>query len=161
MLHVLEAVQFGTVRHLAGIVRFVDVEHHVVIPPPGGKRYTDTGITEQMWTDGARPHLVTMRRSPVDPVNAAAIARVRGVIRRERPDVVHGHSSIGGAVARLAAAGTGVATCYTPNGLFPGRAADDDGARPRPFHRPADRGVAVGGRAGPRRSGSSGATAWP
>jgi glycosyltransferase involved in cell wall biosynthesis len=123
VLHVLEAVQFGTVRHLAGIVGHVDAEHHVVVPPPGGQRYTDVGITERMWADGALEHRVRMRRSPVHPENLVAIARVRRLIHRLRPHIVHGHSSIGGAVARAAAAGSGVPACYTPNGLFPGRAA--------------------------------------
>ena len=37
--------------------------------------------------------------------------------------MVHGHSSIGGVVARAAALGTGVPAVYTPNGLFPSRSA--------------------------------------
>lgn len=44
------------------------------------------------------------------------------MIRRSRVHVVHGHSSIGGAVARVASIGTGAATVYTPHGVFPSRA---------------------------------------
>ena len=139
VLHVLEAVQFGTVRHLQGVVRHVDAEHVVVVRSPDHGRYTDDPAIEQMRRDGARVHFVPMRRSPVHPLNVAAVARVHRLIRRERPDIVHGHSSIGGAVARLAAVGTGATPCYTPNGLYPGRSAMADRARAGPGHRTADR----------------------
>lgn len=122
VLHVLEAVQFGTVRHLRGIVRHVDADHIVAIPPAGSGRYTDHSAIEAMRSDGARIRFVAMRRSPVDLHNAVAAARVRRLIRNEGAHVVHGHSSIGGAVARVASIGTGAPTLYTPNGLFPSRA---------------------------------------
>ncbi len=123
MLHVLEAVQFGTVRHLQGVVRHVDADHIVAIRPEGAGRFTDHEAIRQMRDDGAQIEFVAMRRNPPDPRNASAILRVRTLIRREAPDAVHGHSSIGGAVARLAALGTGVAAVYTPNGLLQSRAA--------------------------------------
>jgi glycosyltransferase involved in cell wall biosynthesis len=48
---------------------------------------------------------------------------VHRLIRRARPNIVHGHSSIGGAVGRLATVGTEAARVYTPNGLHPARGA--------------------------------------
>jgi glycosyltransferase involved in cell wall biosynthesis len=60
-----------------------------------------------------------MRRSAFSRRNAAAVVSARRLIRRIRPDVVHGHSSVGGAVARFAAVGTTAKRVYTPNGLFP------------------------------------------
>ena len=56
-----------------------------------------------MRADGARIVFVPMRRSPAAPQNVLAVARVHRLIRRERPAVVHGHSSIGGVVAHAAA----------------------------------------------------------
>ena len=123
MLHVLEAVQFGTVRYLRGIVRHVDAEHVVVLSPEGSGRYFDRTALDEMRADGARIVFVPMRRSPVAPQNALAVARVHRLVRQERPTVVHAHSSIGGAVGRAAAVGTGVPAVYTPNGLFPSRSA--------------------------------------
>ena len=123
VVHVLEAVQFGTVRYLRGIVRHVDAEHVVVLAPEGSGRYFDRAALDGMRADGARIVFVPMRRSPVAPQNALAVARVHRLIRRERPAVVHGHSSIGGVVARAAVPGTGVPAVYTPNGLFPSRPA--------------------------------------
>ncbi len=48
-----------------------------------------------------------------------ALARLVRIIRRWRPHVVHGHSSKGGALGRVAAllAGTGAKTAFTPNVL--------------------------------------------
>jgi glycosyltransferase involved in cell wall biosynthesis len=123
VVHVLEAVQFGTVRYLRGIVHHVDADHVVVLAPEGSGRYFDQSALDAMRADGARIVFVPMRRSPVAPQNALAVARVHRLIRREGPAVVHGHSSIGGAVARAAVAGTGVPAVYTPNGLFPSRSA--------------------------------------
>jgi glycosyltransferase involved in cell wall biosynthesis len=48
-------------------------------------------------------HIVDMRRNPFHPANAVAVGTVSRLIRQVRPDVVHGHSSVGGAVGRLAA----------------------------------------------------------
>ena len=67
MVHVLEAVQFGTVRYLRGIVRHVDAEHVVVPAPEGSGRYFDRTALDTMRADGARIVFVPMRRSPVAP----------------------------------------------------------------------------------------------
>jgi glycosyltransferase involved in cell wall biosynthesis len=40
-----------------------------------------------------------------------------------QPDVVHGHSSVGGALARLVSIGRSIPVVYTPNGLARGRSA--------------------------------------
>lgn len=122
VLHVLEALEGGTARHLVDVVRFTpDVEHHVVIPTSRVGGVTDTAAPGAMAADGATLHCVEMRRDPRSPLNVKALVRVRSLIRRLGPDVVHGHSSIGGVVARVAAIGTPSATVYTPNGIAPGR----------------------------------------
>jgi len=72
---------------------------------------------------GAQVHLTRMRRAVADPNNARAVLSTRRLVRAHRPDVVHGHASVGGAVARLAAARTGTPCVYTPNGLLPHRSA--------------------------------------
>jgi glycosyltransferase involved in cell wall biosynthesis len=71
---------------------------------------------------GADVRLVEMHRAPWSPANALALRELRNLIRRERPDVVHGHSSIGGLLARLATMGTRIPTVYTPNGITQSRA---------------------------------------
>lgn len=121
VLHVVEAIEAGVARHVMDVVTHVPADHEVVVPPERIGGFTDHAALEAMEAAGARVHLTPMRRSVVDPRNAAAVGHVRQLIRRSRPDVVHGHASIGGAAARLAAAGTGVRRVYTPNGLIPGR----------------------------------------
>jgi glycosyltransferase involved in cell wall biosynthesis len=123
VLHVVEAIEGGIARHIVSIVRHVDAEHFVVVPPERVGGITDTTAFGAMADAGATVELVDMRRSPTSRRTIAAISRVHAMVRRVHPDVVHGHSSIGGAVARLASVGTGVARVYTPNGLFPTRAA--------------------------------------
>jgi len=51
------------------------------------------------------------------------LVRLRGLLRQRRPDVVHGHSSIGGVLARVVATPGRFARVYTPNGLAAGRSA--------------------------------------
>src|SRR5438105_1558639 len=121
VLHVLEAIETGVARHLRNLVRNVDAEHTVVLPSGRVGGTTDTAAFGEMEAAGARLERVEMRRSPVSPVTLAAVPRIRRIIRAIRPDVVHGHSAIGGAVARLAATGTGAARVYTPHGLHPAR----------------------------------------
>lgn len=62
-----------------------------------------------------------MRRLPPHPANALALARLRHLVRERRPDIVHAHSSVGGALGRLAAAHSPARRVYTAHGLAPGR----------------------------------------
>lgn len=66
-------------------------------------------------------HPIDMRRMPVHPANLIAARKLRGLIQEILPDVVHGHSSVGGALARISAVGTQASAFYTPNGIPPGR----------------------------------------
>lgn len=164
VVHVLEAVEGGTARHLSDLVRHVPgVTHHVAVPEERVGGATDHDAVARMAADGAVVHRVEMRRSPLSPRNASALWQLRGLIRNVQPDVVHGHSSVGGALARAALASratvasrapVGTATgrrrgpvhprrpfsVYTPNGLYPGAPA---AAAERVFAPWTDRLVAV------------------
>jgi glycosyltransferase involved in cell wall biosynthesis len=95
----------------------VAAEHHVALPPPP---YNGEAV-DAIRAAGAAIHHVDMRRTPPHPANLAALLRLRRLIRRLQPDVVHGHASVGGALARLAAAGRGVPVAYSPHSLGPAR----------------------------------------
>jgi glycosyltransferase involved in cell wall biosynthesis len=123
VLHVLEAVEAGVSRHMANLVRHVDADHTVVLPKERVGGLTDTAVFDAIDAAGARVVPMAMRRAPADHRNALAISRVHRMIRSTRPAVVHGHSAIGGAVARLAALGTRAPTVYTPHGIHPSRGA--------------------------------------
>ncbi len=121
VLHVLEALSGGTSRHVVDLVQNLPhVRHVVAIPPARTGGVTDTRARAAMEAAGARVHVVDMRRLPFHPVNVRALLSLRRIVRDERPDVVHGHSSIGGALARCAPGRA--ARVYTPHGLTPGRA---------------------------------------
>jgi len=100
-----------------------DTVHHVALPDlPGvagrSGAVAASGAWAQLSGGGASLHRVDMRRNPLHPANAAAVAQVGRLIARTMPDVVHGHSSVGGAVARMASRWQRVPCVYTPNGLM-------------------------------------------
>lgn len=124
VLQVLEALEGGTARHLVDLVRTtVGVEHHVAIPSERVGGLTDLAAAGRMAAAGAVVHVVEMRRSPLLPRNGAALVELARLVRHIRPAVVHGHSSVGGALARPVGTAAGRPRVYTPNGLATGRAA--------------------------------------
>jgi len=122
VLQVLEALEGGAARHLVDLVRTAEgVEHHVAIPSERVGGLTDRAAAGHMIAAGAVVHIIEMRRSP--PRNAAALASLLALVHRIRPVLVHGHSSVGGALGRMAGATTRCPRVYTPHGLAQGRAA--------------------------------------
>lgn len=121
VLHVIEAIEAGVARHVTDIVRYIDAEHVVVLPPERIGGFTDTSAIAAMNGAGAELVFRRMRRSPIEPRNALTALGVRRLVRSVRPTVVHGHASIGGAVARVATVGSPCASVYTPNGLLTSR----------------------------------------
>jgi glycosyltransferase involved in cell wall biosynthesis len=118
VLHVLEAFAGGTSRHVVDIVRHApDVVHEVAIPRRRVGWVTDETAADEMTAAGAHLHRVEMRRSPANGRNAVALASLRRLITTMQPDIIHGHSSVGGALARLAAWDLPIPSVYTPNGL--------------------------------------------
>lgn len=125
VLHVLEALSAGTSRHLVDVVRHVpDVDHVVAIPTERVGHASDRVAERRLRDAGARVHVIEMRRIPVHPRNATALVALRRLVRRERPDVIHAHSSIGGVLGRVVARATGLPAVYTPNGVAQGRLAE-------------------------------------
>jgi glycosyltransferase involved in cell wall biosynthesis len=114
---------------VADIVRSATgIDHHVVVPPAGRAATSsgaafDTAAVTRMVDHGAVLHRLDMRRSAVHPANPVAAARLVALTRAVRPDLLHGHSSVGGALARLAGPPARVPVVYTPNGLATGAAA--------------------------------------
>lgn len=117
VLHVLEAFAGGTERHLLDLVRNArGFEHVLAVPSTHHGRSTATSC-ERARRHGAAIEYVEMGRAAAGAANLAAVLRLREVIARRRPGIVHCHSSIAGAVGRLAAIGTPAAVVYTPHGL--------------------------------------------
>lgn len=139
VVHVLEANCGGTARHVVDLVEWTSGVHHVVAVPRSRRGFfTEQQAVDRMRAAGADVRVIGMRRLPFHPVNALAVARLTALAREVGADVVHGHSAIGGALARLLPGR--VARVYTPNGLHPSPAAM---AVERRLSRRTDRLVAV------------------
>ncbi len=116
-LHVLEAFAGGTEHHLQDLVRHVEDYDHVIAVPSVHKGHSTARAIRLARDHGARVVMLEMSRSRRAYRSLSAIAHLGVVIRRVRPDVIHGHSSIGGAVARLAGWTAPIPIVYTPHGV--------------------------------------------
>ena len=118
VLHVLEALEGGTSRHVVDLVRWTPgVEQHVAIPERRVGGVTDETAAPALDAHGAEVHPVAMTRSPATSVNAQALVDLVRLLRRVRPHIVHAHSSIGGLLGRTAAGSARLPAVYTPNGV--------------------------------------------
>jgi glycosyltransferase involved in cell wall biosynthesis len=122
VLHVLEALCGGTARHLIDLVEWTaDVRHVVAVPRERDGYFVDPDVMRRLMDAGAEIHRVDMRRLPVHPRNVVALVRLMTLAHRVNADIIHGHSGVGGALARVVPGRA--ARVYTPNGLHPAAAA--------------------------------------
>jgi len=117
VLMIVESSSGGTGRHVLDLSRgLIDrgCEVHLVYST---NRIDQKFVDRMSATDGL--HVTALPMQPnINPRDFAAVRAVRRYLYRYGPfDVIHGHSSKGGAVARLAAMGTGVPVLYTIHGL--------------------------------------------
>lgn len=128
VLLVVESSGAGTGRHVADLAegladRGCDV--HVVY----GTARADARFYERLdQMPGVNRQPIAMH-TVMHPSDVGVVLKVRRYMKRHGPfDVVHGHSSKGGAIARLAAPGTGTRAFYTLHGLV---MTDPTMARPK------------------------------
>ena len=119
VLHVLEAVEGGTARHVVDLVTHAKgVRHVVAIPAERVGGNTDRIAADRMRAAGADVRTIDMRRNPAAPANLRAQARLLRLARATNADVIHGHSSVGGALARVTGALVRRPVVWTPNGVM-------------------------------------------
>lgn len=124
VLHVLEAVAAGVARHVVDVVCHTPgFRHEVAMPSQRKGQTTDAYVTAALREAGAEVHFVEMRRIAVHPRNAFAVRQLRRLVADHSPAIVHGHSSFGGALARVATWRTPVVRVYTPHALNVARSA--------------------------------------
>lgn len=142
VLHVLESVEGGVVRHVSDLVKYGDgATHAVALPRERHGYFTDHAAVAAIGAAAAQTRFVDMRRSITSWRNPAAVAKIARFASAWSPDVIHGHSSIGGVAARLiGAARPTSAVVWTPHAIAPQRAAL---AIERALSRITDRVVAV------------------
>lgn len=114
---VMEATHGGTARHLLELANGLTANGHSVHVLYSQRRAEPRFVNGLSDIPGIRTTVIDMRREPhFSDIEACAV--IRRYLRREGPfDVVHGHSSKGGALARLAAWGLPAARVYTPHCL--------------------------------------------
>lgn len=118
---VLEATLGGTARHVVDLCRGLHAaghEVHLIHNPREGRvdAIFRAGLAE-LRTAGIVDCPIDMPRA-VLPSDLGVVLAVRRYLREHGPfDVIHGHSSKGGAYARLAGAGVPGLRVYTPNAL--------------------------------------------
>ena len=117
IVHVLEATDGGTGRHLSGIasaLRKAGAEVHVVCAVRRNPSYLVE--MSDMEAAGVQVVRLDMRRSIHPLRDALAIAKLMRLFHDIRPDVIHLHSSKAGALGRLAAALMGAGpVVYSPH----------------------------------------------
>jgi glycosyltransferase involved in cell wall biosynthesis len=117
ILLVIEAAGGGAGRHVLDLARGLASRGHQVALAWSPHR-AETAFRDAISTlPAVRLHQVRMQRSP-GPGDFSATLAIRRLIRDAGPfDIVHGHSSKAGALARLAAMGVRVPVIYTPHAL--------------------------------------------
>ncbi len=117
VLMVVESSGGGTGRHVLDLSEALierGCEVHLIYSP---RRADSLFLNRLAELSRLRRAVVPMRRSP-HPLDLVSAWAVRRYLRRHGPfHVIHGHSSKGGAFARLASFGTGVPAVYTLHGL--------------------------------------------
>lgn len=118
VLLVVESSAGGTGRHVLDLAEGLTArgcEVHVIY----STRRLDKLFTDRLAElKGVRHMALPIRTSP-HPADFQIVRAVRRYIRQFGPfEIVHGHSSKGGAIARLAALGTGAKAFYTLHGLI-------------------------------------------
>ncbi|MBI5240721.1 MAG: glycosyltransferase [Elusimicrobia bacterium] len=120
ILMVVEAASAGVGRHVVDLALGLVRGGHklgLVYSPLRMDAAFGRGLDE-LARLGAAAASVPMRRAP-HPSDLSAALAIRRILRARGPfDVIHGHSSKGGALARLAAAGLPGARVYTPHAMF-------------------------------------------
>jgi glycosyltransferase involved in cell wall biosynthesis len=118
ILMVVEASAGGTGRHVLDLSEAL-IERGCEVHLIYSARHTDNLFLDRLASVSSLHHTAVAMRHSLHPLDLASAWAVRGYIRKAGPfDLVHGHSSKGGAFARLAALGTGIPAVYTLHGLI-------------------------------------------
>lgn len=115
LMEVLEPSGGGSGRHFIDLCRGMQARGHIVHAVYSPVRAEERFVEELQALGLAGVHSVPMARSP-GPSDLAAWRSLNAVMRRAGPfDIIHGHSSKAGALARLRLPGRHIARVYTPH----------------------------------------------
>ena len=118
-MHLVEATTAGVGRHVLDLGTIMHQAGHevlVVCPQKRGGALDDTAFAGRVAAAGVRVLPLDMQRAIRPLADLRALIALLRILRRERPDVLHAHSSKAGVLARLTAWPARVsAVVYTPN----------------------------------------------
>jgi glycosyltransferase involved in cell wall biosynthesis len=114
LLEVLEPSGGGSGRHMLDLCRGMVLRGHHVEAVYSPLRAEEAFVRELKSLGLAGVHAVDMARSP-GASDIAAHRALRGIIGRDRFDIIHGHSSKAGALTRLRLPGAHIPRVYTPH----------------------------------------------
>jgi glycosyltransferase involved in cell wall biosynthesis len=115
LLQLLEPSGGGSGRHFIDLCRGMQARGHSVHAIYSPVRAEERFVAELSALGLAGTHIVPMNRSP-GPADFGAWRQLNGVMRQAGPfDIIHGHSSKAGALARLRLPGPHVPRVYTPH----------------------------------------------
>jgi glycosyltransferase involved in cell wall biosynthesis len=118
ILHITEAAAAGVGRHVLDLSEGQLAAGHEVSLIYSARRSDATFCRRTRSLARLEAHRVDMRRGP-HVSDAAVVRTIRGYIRAHGPfDVIHGHSSKGGAIARLVGRVGGARIVYTPHCMY-------------------------------------------
>ena len=105
VLMVMEATIGGTKRHLLELaygLRQLGCDVSIACPRIRDESHGDTSFWDDVSRAGIPVSELPMERGVWSLANIVAVRRLAGLLHGDRYDVIHAHSSIGGAVARVA-----------------------------------------------------------
>jgi glycosyltransferase involved in cell wall biosynthesis len=118
ILHAVRTPVGGIFRHILDLANGqVDRGHHVGLIADsltGGER-AEAALAAIAPRLALGVHRLAIRREPF-PTDVLVWARFMGLIRRLKPDVLHGHGAKAGALIRLKTRSNGTIRVYTPHG---------------------------------------------
>lgn len=114
IMHVVESFGGGTFESVRQLVHHT--EPHVETLIVHGRRAETPKDFAKLFPRSTRFIELPMTRAINPGADLAAVRALRKLILEHNPKVVHGHSTKGGAFARLAALGTGRKVVYSPRG---------------------------------------------
>lgn len=117
IVHLIEATLAGVGRHVLDLAAWQAGQGHEVSLIHADRRM-DAIFREEMAALPLQDRLVVDVGSGPSLADVSAVRAIRGFLRDKGPfDVIHGHSSKGGALARLAAGPRDGLRVYTPNAV--------------------------------------------
>lgn len=118
VLHITEAAAAGVGRHVLDLAEGQLARGHVVSVAYSARRADEAFVRRSRALQALATHRVDMRRAP-HVSDAAAVQSIRGILKTHGPfDIVHGHSSKGGAIARLLGRRSLLKVVYTPHCMY-------------------------------------------